>query len=378
MNQSGVAAGGQDAGGVNAERLRRWRLVLGEGSESLGELDERSSAQSAALGFLYDRESTGRGGRGASTLTTPEWINQIRDLFSADTVETLQADALERYEIHDLVTDLDTLGKIQPSESLLQAILSTKHLMDPEVLTAARTIVAKVVEDLLARLKREIRQSVLGKRDPQRRSQHKVAANFDPKRTIRANLKNVDPATGKLVIAEPIFLARTRADNQKWQTILVVDQSGSMLDSVIHSAVTAAIFHAIDALTSHLIVFDTQVVDLTSDVMDPVETLMQVQLGGGTDIARAMTYAAGLVREPRRTMVILITDLYEGGSVHQLRAVVKRLVADGATVLVLGALNHNGHATYDRVEGKRLADLGAQVGAMTPLQLAEWVGERIQ
>ncbi|OYN92315.1 VWA domain-containing protein [Parenemella sanctibonifatiensis] len=310
---------------LDPERLRRWRLVLGAGSEALGDLDAASADQDRALTFLYDRETNAgqrsapgahrRGaGRGPSTMTVPEWINTLHELFPAAVVETLEADALDRYGLTDVVTTLEALERVQPSEHLLAAILQTKHLMNADVLAAARTIVRKVVADLLERLRPEIRQSILGKRDPQRRSHHHVAANFDPHRTIRANLKHLDPATGKLIIAEPIFAARTRRESQKWQTIMVVDQSGSMASSVIHSAVTAAIFHGIGALRSHLVVFDTDVVDLSADVADPVELLMQVQLGGGTDIARAMAYAETLVSEPRRAIVCLITDLYEGGS----------------------------------------------------------------
>ena len=191
-------------------------------------------------------------------------------------------------------------------------------------------------------------------------------------------MKNYSAETRQLVISEPIFYSRTRRQSEKWQFMVVVDQSGSMAESVIYSAVTASIFHGLPTLKNHLIAFDTSVVDLTSEIADPVETLMKVQLGGGTDIARAMRYAESLITEPRRAMVVLITDLYEGGSVHDLAQCVTRMVQGGSKVLILGALTTNGTASFDEELGRRLAARGARVGVMTPYELADWVAEVIR
>lgn len=363
------------------ERLTRWRLVLGRGSEQLGNLDPQQQARSDALGYLYDREGQDGGagaGYGASSLTVPEWINEIHTLFPKRTVRTIEEDALERYGMVELVTDKELLERVEPSETLLQAILQTKHLMSSDVLQAARQIVRKVVAALVEKMRPRIRRTLTGRRDPNRRSFFKVSANFDPKRTIRANLKNYSAETRQLVISEPIFYSRTRRQSEKWQFMVVVDQSGSMAESVIHAAVTASIFHGLPALRNHLIAFDTSVVDLTSDIADPVETLMKVQLGGGTDIAQAMRYAESLITEPRRAMVVLITDLYEGGSVQDLVQCVTRMVQGGSKVLILGALTTNGAASFDEELGRRLAAQGARVGVMTPYELADWVAEVIR
>ncbi len=358
------------------DRITRWRLMLGRGSENMGEIDGRAEAQSEALGFLYDRESTGAaGGDGPSTLTVPDWINQVHELFPKRTIRTIEADALERYQMMEMVTNKELLERVEPSEALLGAILKTKHLMNADVLAAARTIVSRVVKQLVEKLRPTIRRTLTGRRDPNRRSFYKVAANFDPKRTIRANLKNYSADTKQLVISEPIFYSRTRRQSEKWQFIVAVDQSGSMTSSVIHAAVTASIFYSVPALTNHLIAFDTSVVDLTSEITDPVETLMKVQLGGGTDIAKAMRYAEQLITTPRRAMVVLITDLYEGGSETQLVNCVTRMVGSGTKVLVLGALCDCGTASFDAQLGARLAARGAQVGVMTPHELANWVAE---
>ncbi|WP_221739755.1 VWA domain-containing protein [Arachnia propionica] len=356
------------------ERLTRWRLVLGEGSEGLGELEGMALERAAALDFLYDRESGARSaGSGGSSLTVPAWINQVEKLFPKRTIEIIQEDALERYGMLELVTNKDLLERVEPSEALLQAVLRTKHLMSEDVLGAARQLVRKVVQQLVERMRPRIVRSFLGRRDPQRRSHHKVASNFDPKRTIRTNLKNWSPELGKLVISDPVFVSRTRRHSEKWQFIIAVDQSGSMADSVIHSAVTASIFHQMPALRTHLVTFDTSVVDLTSEVQDPVETLMRVQLGGGTDIARAVTYCEGLVHTPRRAMFVLITDLYEGGSEAILTRSLARMVDAGVKVLVLGALTADGAVGLNEDLARRLARRGVKVATMTPHDLADWV-----
>lgn len=361
------------------ERLTRWRLVLGEGSEALGDLEGLALARAETLDFLYDRETGGRkGGAETSSLTVPSWINQVETLFPKRTREIIQEDALERYGMLELVTDKELLERVEPSETLLQAVLRTKHLMSDDVLASARLIVRKVVEQLIERMRPRIVRSLIGRRDPQRRSFHKVAANFDPRRTIRANLKNWSQDLGKLVISDPVFVSRTRRHAEKWQFIIAVDQSGSMADSVIHSAVTASIFHQMPALRTHLIAFDTSVVDLSADVADPVETLMKVQLGGGTDIARAVGYAESLVTTPRRAMFVLITDLFEGGSEQALVRSLTRILESGMKVLVLGALDSHGEVGLNEDLARRLARRGAKVATMTPHDLAAWVAEVIQ
>ena len=169
-----------------------------------------------------------------------------------------------------------------------------------------------------------------------------------------------------------------RRQVDRWQLIILVDESGSMLDSVIYSAVTAAVFWGIKSLRTHLCLFDTSVVDVTAECTDPVETLMKVQLGGGTDIGQAMAYAASLVDNPRRTIVVLITDFFEGAPVQRLLTVTRQLVESGVTVLGLAALDDRAEPSYDRLLAERMVALGAHVGAMTPGELAEWVAGKVR
>jgi Mg-chelatase subunit ChlD len=374
--------------------LERWRLILGPAAESrTGGLSEANAARDAALDWLYGRDDDlaqrgvrrggtydGDGPRGAddsaSQLTTVDWLDGIHRLFPKETIERLERDAVERYEIHDVLTNPDVLERIEPSPSLLKAVLRTKHLMNPQVLTAARRIVEEVVERLVEKLSVQVRTVFTGSRT-RKPSWHRRSRDFDLKRTLRANLKHYQPEERRVAIERPQFHSRTSKRLEQWQLVLLVDQSGSMTGSVIHSAVTAACLHALPGLKTHLIAFDTAVVDMTSDVDDPVELLMKVQLGGGTDIARAVEYGAGLIENPRRSIVALISDFYEGGSEARLVHLVKQLCEQGTQVLGLAALDEDANPVYDHTMAGRLADVGAHVGAMTPSHLVEFVAERL-
>jgi len=367
------------------EPLQRWRILLGEPAEAAcGGLSGEVAAADAAMEWLYGRdpERAQRGERGAglgpSALSTPDWINDIHRLFPKEVIERLERDAVERFGIDEVVTNLEVLERIEPSESLLRAVLHTKHLMNPEVLAAARRLVAEVVRRIMEKLVTEVRQAFSGTRDRRRRSQVKVARNFDFKQTLAANLHRYDPARRRLYLETPIFNSRTRRHAEAWNIVLLIDQSGSMVDSVIHSAVMAACLWQLPGMRTHLVAFDTEVVDLTADVSDPVELLMKVQLGGGTDIARAVAYAQSLVHQPARSIVVLVSDFYEGGSEGDLVRRVKALTEGGTKVLGLAALDAQAEPAYDREMAARLVAVGAQVGAMTPGQLAGWLAEKVQ
>jgi Mg-chelatase subunit ChlD len=368
----------------------RWRLILGnEAEEACGGLQGQDADRDAALEYLYGREGQGRnrrtggpgGGKGSldpSQLTVPAWINAVHALFPQRTIERIEKDALERYQVRELVTNVDLLKRAEPNMTLLKAVLHTKHLMNQEVLGVARELVRKVVEQLMEKLARPVRSVFLGAVDRRKRSSHRVAKNFDAQTTIRRNLKHYDPEERKLFIQTPHFFSRVRRHTDKWQVIILVDESGSMADSVIHSAVTAAIFFGIKTLRTHLVLFDTSIVDVSADCSDPVETIMKVQLGGGTDIGQAVCYAEGLIDNPRRAIVVLITDFCEGAPVGILFAACKRLIEQGTLLLGLAALDVEAKPHYDHATAGHIASLGAHVGAMTPGELAAWVAEKVR
>ncbi|WP_067547860.1 VWA domain-containing protein [Nocardia crassostreae] len=366
--------------------LERWRLILGNAGSGVCQgsaLGEVAAGRDAALDWLYERDSDlddrdirRTGGSGPSIVQAVDWLDDIHTLFPKATIERLERDAVHRYGLHEVLTDPGVLGRLEPNAELLGAVLRTKHLMNPEVLRMARRIVEQVVRELMERLATEIRTSFTGTRS-RRPSRIARAADFDFPKTVRTNLAHYRPEERKLYVETAHFRARTRRHVDNWQFILLVDQSGSMVNSVIHSAVTAACLWNLPGITTHLLAFDTAVVDLTRDVDDPVELLMKVQLGGGTDIARALAYAAQLVEQPRRAIVAVISDFYEGGDENWLVRTAASLVAEGATVLGLAALDEQAEPVFDREMGQRLADVGVHVGTMTPGELAAFIAETI-
>ena len=330
-----------------------------------------------ALDFLYGREQgedvRRDGGTGDSRLTAATWITRIRKLFPRETVEILEKHALESYGMTELLTDKEVLRKLEPNQELLKTILQLKHLMKGDVLEEAKRIVKRVAEQIAEKLKQDIRRSLLGRIDRNSRSPVPSIRSLDIKKTIKSNLKHYDEENGRLVLEHVYFNGRTRRYN-KWRVIVAVDESGSMLDSVIHSAVMAGVFVKLPMLDTKLVIFDTQVVDLSSHLEDPVATLMSIQLGGGTYIAGALEYCETLIENPHRTMVVLVSDLCEGGSVQGLLGVSRRIVESGAKLICLTALDREANPVYDRQTAQRMADMGAHVGAMTPGALADFMG----
>jgi Mg-chelatase subunit ChlD len=178
-------------------------------------------------------------------------------------------------------------------------------------------------------------------------------------------------------LEKPLFYSRVHRQNP-WDLFLVVDQSGSMVDSLIHSAVLVGIFQSLPMLRTRLIVFDTSVVDLTDQVGDPVELLLRVQLGGGTDIGQAVRFVDPFIARPKETMVVLITDFFEGADPKILMEQVARLAQHGVTLLGLAALDDRADPAYNKDLAKQLVKRGMHVAAMTPDHLAQWVAERVK
>lgn len=376
----------------NEKDLIRWRLILGRYAQKQikPDLTDAGQRMERALDFLYGREYQGRGMRGrdrldgkkgpgtldASQLSVPEWLNEVRKLFPRETAETVEKHALERYEIAELLTDKQTLEKLEPNQDLLKMLLQFKGRMKGDVLNMAREIIRKVVEELKEKLTREVRQSFAGRLNRFRNSPLRISQNFDWKGTLRRNLKNWQPDRKALVLEQLRFFSRQRRQ-LPWSIILCVDQSGSMVDSVIHSAVLAGILAGLPALSVKLIVFDTSVVDLSQYVDDPVEVLMSVQLGGGTDIGQALCYCEKLIEIPARTILTLISDFCEGAPPGKMYSAIKRMKESGVTTIGLAALDQEALPYYDTQTAGKLASLGMEVTATTPQQFAQWLAKKI-
>jgi len=379
-----------------SELEQRWRLVLGKYSDQqLPPLGSSGVGQDQVLSFLYDRLYQGRGlredhaghgggesqgersaGLEASAPHLVDWLARTRDLFPDEVAQSLTAEAIERFGLTELLTDPTALEHIEADIHTLQMLLSLKSNVDPAALSAVRRIVQTVVDELMERLRSEIAAVIVGRVDPQSRTRRPTGA-VDALRTIEQNLGTWDVERRRLLIEDVTFFRRSRL-RYPWEIVLCIDQSGSMASSVIHSAVLAGILSGLPGVSVGLIVFDTAVADLTHLADDPVEALMSVQLGGGTDIAQAVRYVESLVTNPSRTIVALITDFYEGGSVPSLLQSISRLAESGATLMGLAALEDGAGPAFDRHTAERVVAAGMPVAAMTPKSFAQWAAGIMQ
>ncbi len=359
------------------DAARRWRMALGPAaSGALPEPEGEAARQDEALTWLYQAApADARRGPGGTQPSRPEalhWLGRIRKLFPKSTCQRIEADALNRFRLADLLADPEVLARVDPSPATLRLLLSMRGTLPPALLALLRETVRRVVDDITARLRPRIELALSGRRNRQARGRLARAADFDARTTLRRNLAHIDPETGRLIPERLFFHGRQRR-SLPWQVILCVDQSGSMTDSVIHSAVMAAILSGLPGVRVRMVLFDTQVVDVSDRLTDPLETLMTVRLGGGTDIGGAMQYCAGLVDDPSRCVLVLISDFCEGGSTRRLETQVAQLVEARVRLLGLAALDDRGDPFHDRRVAARLADLGMQIGAMTPDRLAGWL-----
>ncbi|MCA6973338.1 VWA domain-containing protein [Pectobacterium carotovorum] len=365
---------------------KRWRLILGHyADEALGKaaFDAHDLKVERTLDYLYRREYQRRGlkqegGRHGSLdqsqLTAVNWLNQARKLFPSSTFERMQSQAIERYEISHLFNDPQALQAMEPTPALAKALLSLRGRMNEETREAVRDIIRKVVDEILRTLRPTFTNALTGRRNRFRRSPVASSQNFDWRATIAANLKHFDREKNRLVIETPHFNSRMQR-HMPWDVILCVDQSASMSSSVMYAAVCASILAALPAVRVSLIVFDTQVVDLSHLAHDPVDVLMTVQLGGGTNITKAMQYCEQQVQNPKRTIVTLISDFEEGGALNRLLSCVQRMHSQQITLLGLAALDDAAQPVYDTAIGQKLADRGMHVAALTPEHFAQWLAE---
>jgi Mg-chelatase subunit ChlD len=307
----------------------------------------------------------------------PQWVDAVNELFPRQSKEVMQKELVRRRGIADLMEKPELLEKIEPNLELVKTLLTHRELMNPKTRGLARKIIDLVVEELKRKMQVQVEQAITGALRKHRHSPRKVFRNLDLKTTLRRNLRHYDARSGKLLVDRLYFYAAERR-KRPWHVIVVVDQSGSMLDSAIFSAVMASIFAELPAVTTSLVLFDTQVVDLSDRVGQPVDVLLSIQLGGGTDITQALMYANGLVRQPSRTIVVLITDFYEGRDERDLVAQT-RLMADGGVRLIgLGALGYDVRPAFNRATAGKLRKVGMDILACTPEKLAECMARIIR
>lgn len=367
------------------ERLKRWRLVLGKEAEPAGggagggpglpcSLEGSEAQMDKVLEALYDSDR--QAGLGSSCPNVNRWLGDIRTYFPKSVVQVMQKDALQRLNLQQMLLEPETLDAVEADIHLVGTLLSLNHLIPNKTRETARRVVRKVVDDLERRLRNPLTQAVRGALNKASRTSRPRAGEIDWHRTIRKNLHNYQPDRGTIIAERLVGYGRKRSSLR--DIVLCIDQSGSMAASVVYSSIFGAVLASLRAVTTRLVVFDTSVVDLTEQLRDPVDVLFGTQLGGGTDINRAVTYCRQHIARPTKTIFILISDLYEGGVADGLLRQTAEMISSGVTMICLLALSDGGAPCYDEALAAQMTALGAPSFACTPDLFPELMAVAIQ
>lgn len=344
------------------ERLRRWRLVLGEGAEDLPPPEGEDVARDRVLQQVYESERGGDLSRSAPAVA--RWLGDIRTYFPSSVVRVMQQDAFERLNLKQMLLQPEMLEAVTPDVQLVATLLTLNSVIPPETRETARQVVRAVTDDLQQRLAARTRQAITGSVNRTTRTRRPRLKEIDWDRTIRANLRHYQPEQ-RTIIPERL-VGFGRGTRSLHDVVLCVDQSGSMATSVVYSSIFGAVMASLRVVTARMIVFDTAVVDLTESLRDPVDLLFGTQLGGGTDINQALAYCESVITRPTQTVLVLISDLFEGGDARGMLERAASLVSAGVQVVALLALNDSGAPTYNHPQAAALASLGIPTFACTP------------
>ncbi|MEN9361336.1 MAG: hypothetical protein RL095_2871 [Verrucomicrobiota bacterium] len=356
-----------------SELSRRWRLILGAGDANLSKNDLRMDQ---CLGQLYqcgdDKEGEGKGkpksrqgGLGGSSPNVQRWLGDIREFFPSPSVHLMQKDAMDRLGLKQLLLEPEVLRSVEPDVELAATLISLSKVIPEKTRATARQVVRKITDDLIKQLQQPFLQAVRGALRSSARTRKPRAADIDWHRTIRANLRHYLPEHQAIIPQTLIGHSRAQRASLR-DVILLVDQSGSMASSVVYSAIFAAVLCSVPAVRTRYTVFDTAVVELTETVKDPVDLLFSTQLGGGTDIHKALSWATKEIQRPADTILVLITDLYEGGDAKEMIKRAAALKAQGVHLICLLALDDSGKPSYDPENARAFQALDIPVFACTP------------
>lgn len=365
------------------DRSTRWRLVLGAAAEeTLTGADQAAIALTAddrrrdeALTALYDGDR--RGGLGASAPRVARWLGDIRGYFPSSVVQVMQSDAMDRLGLRQLLLEPEMMRSVQPDLQLVSTLIGLGRAIPEHSRETARTVVRRVTDELEERWRSLLVQSVTGALNRAARSRRPRLRDVDWPRTIAANLKHYQPEL-RTVIPERLVGYARRTSQVEREVIVCIDQSGSMAESIVYASVFGAVLASVRSLSTRLVVFDTEVVDLSEDLADPVEVLFGVQLGGGTDINRALAYCQSKIENPSETILVLISDLYEGGIAEEMLRRAASVVGSGATMIALLALSDSGRPSYDAEHAAALAEIGVPAFACTPEMFPELMAAAIE
>ncbi len=346
------------------DNLRKWRLILG-GQQNDGtgfSLNETDLAIDKTLEALYD--SNKQGGLGPSSPNVARWLGDIRTFFPNTVVQVMQQDALKRLNLTQMLFEKEMLENVEADVHLVATLMTLSRVIPDKTKDTARQVVRKVVDELLKKLSQPMQQAVTGSLNRSARNRRPRHNEINWHITILKNLKHYQPKYKTIIPETRIGYGRKRSSLK--DVVLCLDQSGSMGTSVVYSGIFGSVMSSIPAIKTKMVVFDTAVADLTEELTDPVELLFGVQLGGGTDIHAALTYCQQIITRPLDTVLVLITDLYEGGNPEGMHKKAVELTAAGVQTIVLLALNDDGAPAYDHNNAQFFSNLGIPVFACTP------------
>ncbi|MFD7919103.1 VWA domain-containing protein [Streptomyces sp. NPDC059740] len=264
-----------------------------------------------------------------------------------------------------LLAEPELWRTVEPDVHLVGTLLSLQRTLPETARRGAREVVRRIVEELERRLAARTRSAVRGALQRSTRAVRPRPRDIDWNRTIRANLRHYLPGHRTVVPVRLVGHGRTARAVRK-EVVLCVDQSASMATSVVYASVFAAVLASTRSLATRLVVFDTEVVDLTDQLDDPVDVVLGTRLGGGTDINRALAYCRSRINRPTETVVVLISDLHEGGIREDMLRRVAAMRDSGVQFVTLLALSDEGAPAYDRETAAALATLGSPAFACTP------------
>ena len=361
------------------DRLSRWRLVLGgEDSDGIGEAAVLSADDQKRDGVLRDLyDGSRRGGLGRSAPRVARWLGDIRGYFPSSVVQVMQADAMDRLGLTELLLEPELMEAVQPDLTMVTTLVGLGRVIPERSKATARAVVRTVTDQLEERLRSRTIQAVSGALNRAARSRRPRLHDVDWQRTIAANLKHYQPDYQTIVPERLVGFAR-RTTRVERHIILCIDQSGSMAESIVYSSVFGAVLASLRSVATRLVVFDTHVVDLTDEIEDPVDVLFGVQLGGGTDINQALAYCQGLIEQPQDTILVLISDLYEGGIAEEMLRRAAAITTSGATMIALLALSDSGKPSFDAEHAAALAGIGVPAFACTPDQFPDLMAAAIE
>ncbi|MEV5155487.1 VWA domain-containing protein [Streptomyces werraensis] len=338
------------SGTVTAEQLARWQSDAGWLERALGCRPGELRGGRAGAGGGVGPTGTGVGA------PAPDLSRLIPEI--GPELGSIEAGLVRRMHLREVLADPALASRLTPSMSLIEQLLRDKNNLSGVALANAKALIRRYVDEVTEVLRTQVEKATVGELDrsvPPKR----VFRNLDLDRTIWKNLTNWDPEEERLYV-DRLYYRHTSRKTTPQRLIVVVDQSGSMVDSMVNCTILASIFAGLPKVDVHLIAYDTQALDLTPWAHDPFETLLRTQLGGGTDGTVAMALAQPKIAEPRNTVVVWISDFYEWRT-DELFESMAAIHRSGAKFIPVGSVTSSGRGSVNPWFREKFKDLGTPV-----------------